>query len=102
MPSVPEEFAEEYRRYMALVYSYNGYKKFPGNSAMELFNHFHAQFHEGRPPESLPESMDLLRMLLFVAERAARHQGWYDHDHKRFAEAILGKMKEKVERKDFS
>lgn len=98
---VPEGYEAEYRRYLALVYSYDGYRKFPGQSAMALYGYFRHQFEEGRPPGELPEDFDVLRMLLFVCERNARHQGWYDSSHKRFAEALINKLQRKVADKDF-
>ncbi len=98
---IPANYWPEYQRYLALVYSYDGYRKFPGQSAMALYGDFRERYEEGRPLGGLPDDPDLLRMLLFVAERNARHQGWYEDSHKRFVTAIMEKLKEKVASREF-
>lgn len=98
---VPEGYEAQYRQYLALVYSYDAYRKFPGRSALALYSHFRDRFDHGRPPGELPEDPDVLRMLLFVAERNARHQGWYDAAHKRFADAVTRKLRDLVVERAF-
>lgn len=57
-PVAAEDWSE-YQRYLALVCSYDGYKRFPGRSAMELFGYFHRAFWDF-PELEFPDDFDVL------------------------------------------